>query len=75
MRAELFDGTVLEFEEGTPREVIERVAFEQTDRIRTEQARKKLPDDVTPSEAGAGRGKMAAEPPPAAPAHLVGQGW
>ena len=30
MRAELFDGTVLEFEEGTPREVIERVAFEQT---------------------------------------------
>jgi len=47
--AELFDGTQLQFEDGTPDHVIERVAREQTDRIRTEQARKPLPADVKPS--------------------------
>src|SRR5258706_5067953 len=64
MRAKLLDGTILDFEEGTPRHVIERVALEQTDRIRQGQARKELPAGTTPSDAGAGRGTIPATAPP-----------
>ncbi len=62
-QAELFDGTVLEFEDGTPDHVIERVAREQTDRITTEQARKPLPAGVKPSEGRGGVDLGAADKP------------
>lgn len=64
-QAELFDGTVLEFEDGTPDHVIERVAREQTDRITTEQARKPLPAGVKPSEGRDTKTTVAEQTPPA----------
>lgn len=60
-QAELFDGTVLDFEDGTPDHVIEKVAREQTDRIRTDQARRPLTAGVTPAAPGAGRGGATAD--------------
>jgi hypothetical protein len=54
-KAELFDGTILDFEDGTPDAVIERVSKAETERIRTEQARQPLPEGVQPSSAGQGR--------------------
>lgn len=65
-RAELYDGTILDFEEGTPDDVIERVARQQTEKLRTAEARQPLPPGVTPSTAGGGRGLVQpqAEPPP-----------
>ena len=55
-QAELYDGTVLDFEEGTPDDVIARVARQQTDALRTAEARKPLPDGVRPSGVAGGRG-------------------
>lgn len=63
-KAELYDGTVLEFEDGTPDDVIARVARKQTEELRTAEARRPLPQGVTPSAAGGGRGVVQ---PPAAP--------
>lgn len=63
-RAELYDGTVLDFEEGTPDDVIARVARQQTEQLRTAEARRPLPEGVTPSTAGGGRGLVQ---PPAEP--------
>lgn len=65
-KAELYDGTVLDFEEGTPDDVIARVARQQTEQLRTAEARQPLPQGVTPSTAGGGRGLVQppAEPPP-----------
>ena len=71
IQAELFDGTVLDFEDGTPDHVIEKVAKQETERLRTEAARQPLPEGVKPSEAGAGRGAPPAAPPAEAPAPSV----
>lgn len=69
-KAELYDGTILDFEEGTPDDVIARVARQQTDQLRTAEARRPLPQGVEPSTAGGGRGNVnppaAAEPQPQA---------
>lgn len=46
---ELFDGTVLEFPDGTADEVLDRTARRETDRLRTEQARRPLPQDIKPN--------------------------
>ena len=56
--AELFDGTVLEFEEGTTDDVIKKVAERETSRLRDTQARKDLPAGTPESIAGAGRGSI-----------------
>lgn len=71
-QAELYDGTILEFEDGTPNDVIERVARQHTDSLRTEEARRPLPQGVKPSEAGGGRGFVQPTAEPAqAPAPAV----
>lgn len=62
-QAQLFDGTVLDFEDGTPDEVIGKVAKRETDRIRTEQARQPLPEGVQPSTA---RGRSGGQGGPSA---------
>ena len=61
-RAELFDGTILEFEDGTPADVIDRVAAEETDKRRSAEARVDLPAGVEPSTAGPGRGGLGGRP-------------
>lgn len=73
-QAELYDGTVLDFEDGTPDEVIHRVARDQTQRLRDAEASQPLPAGVQPSTAEGGRGNtnpptvdqpQPAEEPPA----------
>ena len=58
IRAQLYDGTVLEFPDDTPDDVIERVAGEETSALRTAEARVPLPEGVKPSNAGGGRGSI-----------------
>lgn len=52
---ELFDGTVLEFPDGTTDDVMLAAGQRETARLRDEQARQPLPPDVQPSTAGQGR--------------------
>ena len=44
--AELYDGTTLEFPDDTSNDVIIAAARRETDRLRTEEARKPLPEGV-----------------------------